>query len=420
MGNQVSLYDNMLKSLEQAASLLGLEEQEYITLRYPERELKVSVPVTMDNGAIQVFEGYRVQHSSVRGPCKGGIRYHQDVCLDEVRTLAAWMSFKCAVVGIPYGGGKGGVTVDPTQLSKTELERLTRRFTAMIAPIIGPLKDIPAPDMNTNGQTMAWIVDTYSQLTGQSAPGVVTGKPIELGGSLGRAEATGRGVMITTRELLARMGKTIKGTRFAVQGMGNVGGTAAKLIHEAGGIVVAISDASGGMKNDNGLDITAICHYLSTHPGKLLDTYTEGTFTRMPGGEVLEADVDVLVPAAMENQIRADNAHKICATYIVEGANGPTSPEADEILAKAGKYVAPDILANAGGVAVSYFEWVQNLQNFYWTVEEVNTRLEAIMVSAFTDVWEKATSKNTTLRLGAYMSAIARIVSAQKIKGMFP
>ncbi len=420
MSNQASLYDSMLKSLEKAASLLGLQEQDYITLKYPERELKVSVPVKMDDGTVQVFEGYRVQHSSVCGPCKGGIRYHQDVCLDEVRTLSAWMSFKCSVVGIPYGGGKGGITVDPTKLSKGELERLTRRFTAMIAPIIGPLKDIPAPDVNTNGQTMAWLMDTYSQLAGQSSPGVVTGKPIEIGGSLGRAEATGRGVLFATRELLARLNKTIKGTRFAVQGMGNVGGVAAKLIHEAGGVVVAVSDASGGIFNNNGLDIPSIREYLMTHPGKLLDTYTVGEFTRISNSDTLETDAEVLIPAALENQIRGDNAHKIKATFIVEGANGPTSPEADEILAKAGKYVVPDILANAGGVAVSYFEWVQNLQNFYWTEEEVNTRLEALMVNAFKDVWEKATSRNTTLRLGAYMSAIARIVNAQKIRGMFP
>ncbi len=412
-------YENMLMVLEGAAGKLGLQEKDYVTLKYPERELKVSIPVVMDNGDTKVFEGYRVQHSSVRGPCKGGIRYHQDVNMSEAKALAAWMSFKCAVVNIPYGGGKGAVKVDPAELSKGELERLTRRFTAGIAPIIGPYRDIPAPDVNTTGEIMGWIMDTYSALQGSLTPGVVTGKPLELGGSLGRPEATGRGVMLAARELLSKLGKSFKGTRVAIQGMGNVGGTAARLLHDEGCVIVAISDVSGGISKDDGLDIPTICDFLMAKRGNLLSGYDAPGIERISNKDVLVSDVDVLIPAALENQIDAEVAPNVKASLIIEAANGPTTFEADEILEKAGKTVVPDILANAGGVAVSYFEWVQNLQRFYWEEAEVNNRLESLMVAAFNNVWDMAKKHGSTLRLGAYMVAIERISQAQKSRGIF-
>ena len=410
-------YENMLSVLESAARMLGLEEDDYVTLKYPERELKVSIPVKMDDGSLKVFEGYRVQHSSLRGPCKGGIRYHQDANMDEVKALAAWMSFKCAVADIPYGGGKGGIKVDPSTLSKGELERLTRRFTAMILPLIGPTKDIPAPDVNTNAEIMGWMMDTYSVFQGYSVPGVVTGKPIEIGGSLGRGEATGRGVMIVTNELLKRLGRPIEGTRVAVIGMGNVGGTAARLMHEAGYKIVAVGDISGGYIDENGIDMEDLYKFVSKR--NLVKDY-KGGGRFVTTQDVIACDCDILVPAALENQITADNAASIKADLIVEGANGPTTVEADAILEKAGKIVVPDILANSGGVVVSYFEWTQNIQSVTWDEEDVNKALEKKMIKAFAEVWGQAQENKTTMRMGAYMTAINRIVKARKFRGIFP
>ena len=413
-------YDNMLEVLEKAAKMLGLEEKDYAAVKYPERELKVAVPVEMDDGSVRVFEGYRVQQSSSRGPCKGGIRYHQDVNIDEVKALAAWMSFKCAVVNIPYGGGKGAVKVDPRELTKNELKNLTRRYTAMILPLIGPERDIPAPDVGTNAEIMGWIMDTYSMFKGYTVPGVVTGKPVDIGGSLGRKEATGRGVMFMTREILHRLGMPMIGTRVAVQGMGNVGGTAAALLYNERCKIVAVSDVSGGIYCKAGLNIKEILSFFSKNPGKLLKDYDAQGISRISNEELLTVECDVLVPAALENQITEQNAALIKASVIVEGANGPTTVEADRILERNGKTVVPDILANAGGVVVSYFEWVQNIQSLMWDEEEVNRALEKIMIRAFNEVWDKKKEKDTTMRMGGYIVAIDRIVKAKKIRGVFP
>lgn len=413
-------YDNMLQVLDRAAGMLGLSESDYVVLKYPERELKVAIPVEMDDGSVKVFEGYRVQHSSSRGPCKGGIRFHQDVNIDEVKALSAWMSFKCAVANIPYGGAKGAVKVDPSLLSKAELKRLTKRYTAMILPLIGPEKDIPAPDVNTNAEIMGWIMDAYSMFKGYTVHGVVTGKPIEIGGSLGRSEATGRGVMLITREMLHRNGMPVMGTKVAVQGMGNVGGTAARLLYNEGCKIVAVSDVSGGLYKKSGLDIKAIFEYLKSDRSNLLKDYNEKDAEHITNEELLTCDTDVLIPAAMENQINVDIAKKVKAIIVVEGANGPTTVEADKILENRGIKVVPDILANAGGVVVSYFEWVQNIQSLTWDEEEINRTLEKIMIKAFNEVWDRAAEHSATLRMGAYMVAIGRIVKAKRIRGVFP
>jgi glutamate dehydrogenase (NAD(P)+) len=410
----------MLEILDKAAGMLGLDSTDYIAIRYPERELKVSIPVEMDDGSIRVFEGYRVQHSTSRGPCKGGIRYHQDVDIDEVKALAAWMSLKCAVVNIPYGGAKGAVKVDPSKLSKSELKRLTRRYTAMILPVIGPERDIPAPDVNTNAEIMGWIMDTYSMFQGYTAPGVVTGKPVEVGGSLGRREATGRGVMLVTREIQHRLGQPVLGTRVAVQGMGNVGGTAARLLYAEGCRVVAVSDVSGGICRSGGLDIPAVLAYLEDGPGRFLKDYEAEDVGHITNEELLAVDCDVLIPAALENQITKDIAGKMKARVVVEGANGPTTVEADAVLESRGVCVVPDVLANAGGVVVSYFEWVQNIQSLTWDEDEVNRTLEKIMIRAFNEVWNETSRSNTTLRMGAYKVAVDRIVKAKKMRGVFP
>ncbi|NLF26271.1 MAG: Glu/Leu/Phe/Val dehydrogenase, partial [Clostridiales bacterium] len=386
MAQKSNPFENYKAVLDKAAELLDLQQKDYIALKYPERSLRVSLPIKMDNGDVRVFEGFRVQHSSSRGPCKGGIRYHQNVDEDEVKALAAWMTMKCAVVNIPYGGAKGGIQVDPRELSKDELERLTRRYVAMILPLIGPERDIPAPDVNTTPEMMGWIMDTYSMQKGYAVPGVVTGKPIEVGGSLGRKEATGRGVMITTRLLMEKLGRSLDGATVAVQGMGKVGSVAAVLLHRAGAKVVAVSDVSGGIMNPDGLPMEELFQYLSTH--RLLADYEGEGFARITNEELLECDVDVLVPAALENQISEKNAPCVRAKYIVEGANGPLTPEADGILDEMGVVVVPDILANAGGVVVSYFEWVQNLQSFRWEEDYVNDMLERTMVHAFDEVWE--------------------------------
>jgi glutamate dehydrogenase (NAD(P)+) len=419
MEKKYNPYDNMLEVLDTAAGMLGLLESDYIALRYPERELKVSIPVEMDDGSVRVFEGYRVQHSTSRGPAKGGIRYHQQVDIDEVKALAAWMSLKCAVVNIPYGGAKGAVKVDPAQLSKAELKRLTRRYTAMILPLIGPEKDIPAPDVNTNAEIMGWIMDTYSMFKGYTVPGVVTGKPVDVGGSLGRKEATGRGVMLMTRELLHRSGVPVLGTSVAVQGMGNVGGVAAKLLQAEGCRIVAASDVSGGIRRKSGLDVADILRYLDTS-GKKLNEYEAQGVEHITNEELLTMDADVLIPAALENQITEQLAGSVKARFIVEGANGPTTVEADRVLESRGIKVLPDILANAGGVVVSYFEWVQNIQSLTWDEEEINRTLEKIMIRAFNEVMDKAAEYHTTMRMGANIVAIDRIVKAKKIRGVFP
>ncbi len=412
-------YDNVLRTVENAAAILGYEPREYERIKYPERELKVSVPVEMDDGSVRVFEGYRVQHSTSRGPAKGGIRYHQDVNINEVKALAAWMTFKCAVVNIPYGGGKGGIAVDPHTLSEGELRRLTRRYTAMIAPIIGPDRDIPAPDVGTNARVMSWMMDTYSMVHGHCIPGVVTGKPIELGGSLGRSEATGRGVMLTTRMICRKKGASPADCKVAVQGMGNVGSTSAQLLYEAGFRVIAVSDVSGGLYNEDGLDIPAIRAYLGSR-GALLRDYDGAGARHITNEELLACDCDILVPAALENQINEGNAADLRAKIIVEGANGPTTTEADEILERRDVTVVPDILANAGGVVVSYFEWVQNIESFSWTVEDVNLRLGKIMNDAFENVYALAEKNHASLRTGAYLVALSRVVEAQKLRGIWP
>jgi glutamate dehydrogenase (NAD(P)+) len=410
-------YENMLAVLEAAARKLELQPNDYETIKYPERELKVSIPVKMDDGKIRVFEGYRVQHSSSRGPCKGGIRYHPEVDIDEVKALAGWMSLKCAVVDIPYGGAKGAVKVDPAELSKGELERLTRRFTAMILPLIGPEKDIPAPDINTNAEIMGWIMDTYSMFKGYTVPGVVTGKPLDVGGSLGRQEATGRGVSVIVEE--SRKHFCLEGKDVAIQGMGNVGGVTAKLLCQAGYRIIAVSDVTGGYYNAAGLDIEGILQYLESH-GRLLEGYSEKGAEKITNETLLSCDCDMLIPCALQNQITAKNAGSIKAKLVIEGANGPTSVEADEILNARQIPVVPDILANAGGVVVSYFEWVQNIQNLMWDETQINDTLKKIMIRSFNQVLKLVKEKSVSFRIAANMLALQKLSKAKTIRGVFP
>lgn len=408
---------NFCKVLDEAAATAKIAPEDYEVLKHPERELKVALPIVRDNGKLEVFEGYRVQHSSLRGPCKGGIRFHQDVNVDEVKALAAWMTFKCAIVNIPYGGGKGGVKVDPHTLSKSELEKLTRRYTAAILPLIGPQQDIPAPDVGTNAQTMDWLMDTYSMMRGYAVPGVATGKDIEVGGSLGRTEATGRGIMTVTRLVAEKHG--IKKARVAVQGAGNVGSISAKLIAENLGFdIVAISDVSGGIYNADGLDMDSVGAFLA-RKGLLKDYSAQGV-KHITNEELLLCECDILIPAALENQITAEIAEKLKASIIIEAANGPTSVEADAVLASRNIDVYPDILSNAGGVVVSYFEWAQNLQSLYWEESDVNRMLDKVMVRAFGDVEKTVEEYGVTLRLAAYITALKRLTRAAKLRGIFP
>ena len=399
-----------------AADRLNLDPALRAVLREAERELIVSIPVHMDDGSVEVFRGYRVQHNLNRGPSKGGLRYHQDVNLNEVRALAMWMTWKCAVVGIPFGGGKGGVAVDPKQLSLRELEGLTRRFATNISVIIGPQSDIPAPDVNTNPQVMAWIMDTYSMHVGYTVPGVVTGKPIALGGSEGRAEATGRGVVVTISEAARQTGLDIIGATVAIQGFGNAGSVAGTLLDSMGARVVAVSDTQGGIHAPDGLDIKMVKAWKAEH----------GTVVGFPGsvnvsnGELLELEVDVLVPAALENQITGDNAERIKARIVAEAANGPTTPEADEILHRKGVFMIPDILCNAGGVTVSYFEWVQDLNRDQWSEEVVNSKLTAIMVRSFGEVVAMAEQEDVDMRTAAYLLAVDRVAKATALRGLYP
>jgi glutamate dehydrogenase (NAD(P)+) len=410
-----SIFNAMLQEFDGAARLLGLDPGIWKILTHPKRQITVSCPVQMDNGEIEVFTGYRVQYNITLGPAKGGIRYHPDVTLDEVTALAAWMTWKCAVAHVPFGGGKGGIICDPTRMSRRELEALTRRYVAEIIDAIGPDKDVPAPDVNTNDQVMAWIMDTYSMHVGHTSTAVVTGKPIEMGGSLGRREATGRGVMITTREALKHLGMDIKGTTVAVQGFGNVGSVSADLMARAGAKVVAVTDWKGGVYNPAGLDIQKMLDYVRQHK----------TIDRFPGGEHIEnedlfkLDVDVLIPAALENQITMANAPDIKAKVIAEGANGPTTPDAHKHLHERGVFIIPDILANAGGVTTSYFEWVQDRHGYFWTEQEVNTRLEAKMVEAFDDVLQTSIRYKTDMRTAAYIVAINRVATVTRMRGMY-
>ena len=405
----------MLQEFEGAARILKLEPGIWQILTHPKRQIIVSCPVQMDNGEIEVFTGYRVQYNVTLGPAKGGIRYHPDVSLDEVTTLAAWMTWKCAVAQLPFGGGKGGVICDPSKMSKRELEALTRRYCAEIIDAIGPDKDVPAPDVNTNEQIMAWFSDTYSMHVGHTSTSVVTGKPVEMGGSLGRREATGRGVMIVARESAKHLGFELKGSRVAIQGFGNVGSIGAELMAREGAKIIGVTDWKGGVQNDKGLDIAKLIEHVA-------GTKTVAGFT---GGEplsqkdVFKLDADILVPAALEKQITDENVADIKAKLIVEGANGPTTQEAHKILHDRGVFVVPDILANAGGVTVSYFEWVQDRHGYFWTEKEVNDRLEAKMCQAFTAVLETALKAKVDMRTAAYMVAINRVATVTRLRGMY-
>lgn len=408
-------FDNFVAVMDKAAGVMGISEEDYLTFKYPERELKVALPVRMDDGSLKVFEGFRIQHSTLRGPAKGGVRYHQNVNVDEVRALSAWMTFKCAVAAIPYGGGKGGIVCRPREMSKGELERLTRTYIDKISAIISPNTDIPAPDVGTNAQTMDWMVDEYSKLKGESVYGIVTGKSIEIGGSKGRNEATGRGVCFVTLEMMKKYNMKPEDCKIVIQGMGNVGSISAKLLAEEGAKIIAVSDVSCAIYNENGLDIAGIYKYLDS--GKnLLDCYT-GDCKRITNAELLELPCDILIPAALENQITAENADRIKAKIVIEAANGPTSVEADEILNKKGVKVLPDILSNSGGVIVSYFEWVQNLQNFYWEEDDVNAKLKRQIVGAFNDVFDAREKYDCTFRVAAYIVALNRLVTAKKLRG---
>ena len=401
---------------ERAAKRLGLDEGMRAILSTPKRALMVAIPVRMDTGGYRVFTGYRVQHNIARGPAKGGIRYHPDVTLDEVKALASWMTWKCACLNLPYGGGKGGVIVDPRKMSLDELERLTRRYASEILPVIGPEQDIPAPDVYTDSQTMAWIMDTYSMTKGATSLGVVTGKPVGLGGSLGRERATARGVQFVLREVCKDRKFKIAGARVAIQGFGNAGGHLATLLHEDGARIVAASDSRGGVHDPKGLDPKAL--HAHKKRGKSLVTFAPGkTITSQ---QLLELSVDILVPAALENQITSANAAKVKAKIVAEAANGPTTPLADEVLFKRGCTVIPDILANAGGVTVSYFEWVQDFSSYFWDEDEVDKRLERAMVRAYRDVAAESKRHGISLRDGAYLIAVRRVTEATLLRGIFP
>ena len=408
-------FEAMSERFDRAAQLLGLDPDLYAVMRVPSRELKVYIPVRMDTGHIQVFEGFRVQHNFARGPAKGGIRYAPDVSLDEVKALSAWMTWKCAVVNVPFGGGKGGIICNPQQMSIGELERLTRRYTAELIDFIGPDKDVPAPDMNTNEQTMAWIMDTYSMHARHTVTAVVTGKPIPLGGSLGRREATGRGVLFCINEAIKRFDLTPEKTSVVVQGSGNVGGIGAQLMHEAGYKVVAISDVGGGIHNPKGLDIPNVLSYLQTN--RTLEGYPDAE--QVSNKDLLELECDVLAPCATENQITSENADRIRCKILAEGANGPTTPKADKILHDKGIFVIPDILANAGGVTVSYFEWVQDRMGYFWQESLVNQRLEEKMVASFDELCHYADKHDVDTRTAAYMVAIDRVAYDTRMRGIY-
>ena len=415
MASNGSIFGAMLQEFDGAARILNLEPGVWKILTSPKRQITVSCPVQMDNGEIEVFTGYRVQYNITLGPAKGGIRFHPGVSLDEVTALAAWMTWKCAVANIPFGGGKGGVICDPTKMSRREIEALTRRYIAEIVDAIGPEKDVPAPDVNTDAQVMAWVMDTYSMHVGHTTTSVVTGKPVEMGGSLGRREATGRGVMIATRESCVHIGIPLKGARIAVQGFGNVGGVSAQLLAQQGAKIVAVTDWKGGVINDKGLDVDKLLAHVHQHR----------TVDGFPGGDSLAADklwgldVEVLLPAALENQITMENAPRIKAKIVMEGANGPTTPDAHRHLHERGVFVVPDILANSAGVTTSYFEWVQDRYGYFWTEQEVNERLERKMCEAFDDVLTMSKKYNVDMRTAAYVVAINRVATVTRMRGMY-
>jgi len=410
-----SIFIDMLQEFDSAARLMNLDPGIWRMLTQPKRQIIVSCPVQMDNGEIEVFTGYRVQYNITLGPAKGGIRYHPDVTLDEVTALAAWMTWKCAVAQIPFGGGKGGIVCDPTRMSRREIEALTRRYVAEIIDAIGPDKDIPAPDVNTNEQVMAWIMDTYSMHVGHTETAIVTGKPVVLGGSEGRREATGRGVMICTRETARHLGIDIQGASVAVQGFGNVGSVTADLLARIGARIVAVTDWKGGVYNDKGLDIAKLIEWTREH--RTVAGFPDGD--ELTNEELFRLEVDFLIPAALENQITIENAGDVRAKAVIEGANGPTTPEAHRILHDNGVFVVPDILANSGGVTGSYFEWVQNRHGYYWTEAEVNRQLEAKMVQAFNAVLAMSQKYKVDMRTAAYIVAIDRVATVTRLRGMY-
>jgi len=410
-----SIFAAMLQEFDGAARILNLEPGIWKILTHAKRQITVSCPVQMDNGEIEVFTGYRVQYNITLGPAKGGIRYHPGVTLDEVTALAAWMTWKCAVAHIPFGGGKGGVICDPTKMSKREIEALTRRYIAEIVDAIGPEKDVPAPDVNTNEQIMAWVMDTYSMHVGHTTTSVVTGKPVELGGSLGRREATGRGVMIVTRESVKHLGFSLKGASVAVQGFGNVGSISAELLAEQGAKIVAVTDWKGGVYNPKGFDIKKLLAHLQQT--KTVDGFPDAE--PLASADLFTLDVDILIPAALENQITIDNAPGIKAKVVIEGANGPTTPDAHRHLHERGVFVVPDILANSSGVTTSYFEWVQDRYGYFWTEKEVNERLEAKMCEAFNAVLQTSLKYKVDMRTAAYIVAISRVATVTRMRGMY-
>lgn len=415
---EYSAFENFKSNIDKAAQILAIPESDYSRVKYCERELLVSVPVEMDDGTLKVFEGFRVHHSSLRGPCKGGIRYHHDVNLDEVRALAGWMTFKCALANLPYGGAKGGVIVDPSKLSERELERLTRRYTLRILPFLGPNQDVPAPDVGTTPQIMDWVMDTYSSMKGYTIPGVVTGKDVEIGGSLGRNEATGRGITSVVKEFLMLNNIAPADTKVVIQGLGNVGSVSAKYIHNLRCKIVAVSDVSGGIYNPNGLDIPDIIEHVQKR--KLLSSYEGSEFTRISNEELLLTPCDILIPAALQNQITEEIAEKIQTKVIVEAANGPTTAEADEILMKKHILVIPDILANAGGVIASYCEWVQNMQSVRWTAKQVNEVVQSHLIESLNLIIKNSQEYKISYREAAYVVALERLVKALKLRGIFP
>jgi len=415
-GENTSAYATALGQLENVARILNLDPGIHAILQKPKRELTVHFPVNMDSGGTRMFTGYRVQHNTGRGPTKGGLRYHPDTDLDEVRALAMWMTWKCAIVNIPFGGAKGGVVCDPRALSLSELEDLTRRYTTEISILIGPDSDIPAPDMGTNGQVMAWLMDTYSMHAGHTVPAVVTGKPVSIGGSEGRIDATGLGVVIVTGEALRRADDSLEGKTIAIQGFGNVGNAAARIFHSHGARVVAVSDVGGGVFNPKGLNIPELVDYAKEHGGIAGFPASEP----ISNAELLSTRCDILVPAAMQSQITAANAGQVRAKLVVEAANGPVTPEADAMLNDAGVRLIPDVLANAGGVTVSYFEWVQDLQSYFWEENEVNQRLARIMTRAFSEVSQCAEKYNVDLRTGANVLGVARVAEATLTRGIYP
>ncbi len=414
--DQLGPWGIYLQQVDRVTPYLGHLARWVETLKRPKRALIVDVPIHLDDGSVAHFEGYRVQHNTSRGPGKGGVRFHQDVTLSEVMALSAWMSIKNAAVNVPYGGAKGGIRVDPRTLSRGELERMTRRYTSEIGIIIGPNKDIPAPDVNTNEQIMAWMMDTYSMNQGSTATGVVTGKPVDLGGSLGRREATGRGVFTVGTQAAHHLGMAIQGARVAVQGFGNVGGVAAKLFAQAGARVVSVQDHSGTVYREAGLDVPALLAHVAEHRG----------VAGFAGGEAMSRDAfwdtpcDIMIPAALEGQITLTNAGRIQARMVIEGANGPTTPEADDILSERNILVLPDVIANAGGVTVSYFEWVQDFSSFFWDEEEINARLVRVMQTAFDAIWQTAQQHRVSLRTATFIIACTRILHTRELRGLYP